>query len=122
MSKGKWDTTAWGNGPDGGASGEFTAGEAKRTAPETPDWPSKLQRALHVFAGELFHHQSIPVRIVLACVDLFFTFVTVVVMFSFSCLSTGSAFCLCLQCTHSIILVLNVGGNGIYSLCISQGL
>lgn len=37
MSKGKWDTTAWGNGPNGGASGEFTAGEVKRTAPEVPD-------------------------------------------------------------------------------------
>lgn len=28
MSKGQWDTTAWGNGPADGASGEYTAGES----------------------------------------------------------------------------------------------
>lgn len=27
VSKGKWDTTAWGNGPSDGASGEYTPGE-----------------------------------------------------------------------------------------------
>lgn len=30
MSKGKWDTTAWGNGPSDGASGEYTPGEGRR--------------------------------------------------------------------------------------------
>ncbi|CAM9977012.1 unnamed protein product [Sphacelaria rigidula] len=27
MSKGRWDTDAWGNGPGGGNSGEYTPGE-----------------------------------------------------------------------------------------------
>lgn len=27
MSKGMWDTAAWGNGPGDGASGEYTPGE-----------------------------------------------------------------------------------------------
>lgn len=27
MSKGRWDTAGWGNGPGAGASGEYTPGE-----------------------------------------------------------------------------------------------
>lgn len=43
MSKGKWDTTAWGNGPRDGAGGEYTSGENSMLFPASSrSWREKV--------------------------------------------------------------------------------
>lgn len=61
MSKGRWDTTAWGNGPDDGASGEFTAGEAKtESPPKILVFLSELRCALRIVLAAQYLRVVLP--------------------------------------------------------------